>query len=114
LESDGVETNIKDLVSTGMAESLDNVKLPLASGEMSETGNGQELRHSKRKRTENKLYNTRSFWRHNANNLSPMEGFLAPFLGFLQTPTHSPPQVIEGKIIIFYVISNISISRAPS
>jgi hypothetical protein len=49
-ESDGVEANINgDLVSTGMAESLDNVELPSASGEMSEIGNSQELGCGKKK-----------------------------------------------------------------
>jgi hypothetical protein len=49
-----------DLVSTVMAESLDNE--PVSVDVDSVTNNGQELGHGKRKRTENKLY--MSFWRH--------------------------------------------------
>ena len=51
-----------------MAESLDNVEVPSASRGTDEAENGQELGHGKRKRTENKLYNTKSFWWHNDND----------------------------------------------
>lgn len=51
-----------DLVSTVMAESLDNEVSVGVDSVNNDTDDGQELGRGKRKRMENKLY--KSFWRH--------------------------------------------------
>jgi hypothetical protein len=57
-----------DLVSTAMAESLDDSRLEFESAD---SDNAEELGRGKRKRTENKLY--QSFWRHNDGDASDDE-----------------------------------------
>ena len=51
-----------DLVSTVMAESLDNEPASVDVDSVNNMDDGQKLGRGKRKRTENKLY--KSFWRH--------------------------------------------------
>ena len=57
-----------DLVSTRVAEYIDNEELSVVK-QKHET----DLGHSKRKKITNKLYSSKSFWRHNDNEASDSE-----------------------------------------
>lgn len=59
-----------DLVSTRAAEFIDNVKLAVVQMEEGDLG------HGKRKKMTNKLYSSKSFWRHNDNKVSDEENVI--------------------------------------
>jgi hypothetical protein len=62
-ELDGVKANDDgDLSSATMAQLINNDKLELANANTFGTNSELELGCGKRKRTANKLYNTKSFW----------------------------------------------------
>ena len=64
-ELDGVKANKDgDLLSTTMAELINNDELELANANTFGTNSELELGCGKRKHTENILYNTKLFWWH--------------------------------------------------
>jgi len=72
---DRVEATIDgDLVSTAMAESLDN-EPELVDGNAINNASDDQLERGKRKRKENKLYNRKSFWRHDDEDASDEEKY---------------------------------------
>jgi len=65
-------TSNGDMMSTAAAESLDDDEMEIPDDSSAETGE-LDLGRGKRKRTANKLYNTKSFWRHNDDDTSDQE-----------------------------------------